>query len=127
MPQSYGKWHAIHTRINRRAKNGVLQRAYAALASEELRAATAFGLDSTASKAHPDARGAEKNGEQATCKTRGGRNTKIHVLAAGDTVIAGFLLTGGNEPDAAAGRLLPETLDLRETTADLVMYRACFG
>jgi len=33
-------------------------------------------------------------------------------------------LTGGNEPDAAAGRLLLETLDLRETTVDLVMDRA---
>ena len=60
MPQSYGKWHAIYTRINRWAKNGVLQRVYAALASEELQAATVFGLDSTASKAHPDAHGAEK-------------------------------------------------------------------
>jgi len=60
MPQSYGKWHTIYTRINRWAKNGVLQRVYTALASEELRAATVFGLDSTASKAHPDAHGAEK-------------------------------------------------------------------
>ena len=66
----------------------------------------------------------KKNGEQAIGKTRGGWNTKIHVLAAGGAVIAGFLLTGGNEPDAAAGRLLLETLDLRETTVDLVMDRA---
>jgi len=66
----------------------------------------------------------KKNGEQATGKTRGGWNTKIHVLADGDTVIAGFLLTGGNDPDAAAGRLLLETLDPREITADMVMARA---
>ena len=52
--------HTIYTRVNRWAKNGVLQRVYAALASEELRTATVFGLDSTASKAHPDAHGAEK-------------------------------------------------------------------
>ena len=45
-------------------------------------------------------------------------------MAVSDTVIAGFLLSGGNEPDASAGRLLLETLDPRETTVDLAMDRA---
>ena len=67
---------------------------------------------------------ARKNGGQAIGRTRGGWNTKIHVVAASDTVNAGFLLSGGNEPDANAGRLLLETLDPQETTVDLAMDRA---
>ena len=69
-------------------------------------------------------RRAKKNGGQAIGRTRGGWNTKIHVVAASDTVIAGFLLSCGNESDANAGRLLLETLDPRETAVDLAMDRA---
>ena len=58
--ESYGSRHAIYTRFNRRSKNGVLKRTYAALAVQGLEASPVFGLDSTAVKAHPDAHGAEK-------------------------------------------------------------------
>jgi transposase len=66
----------------------------------------------------------EKNGKQAIGKTRGGWNTKIHAVTAGDTQVIGFFLSGGNVPDAQAGRLLLETLGKQETPVDLLMDRA---
>ena len=45
-------------------------------------------------------------------------------MAASDAVIAGFLLSGGNEADAPAGRLLLETLEPRRTSVELEMDRA---
>jgi transposase len=68
--------------------------------------------------------GREKNGKQAVGKTRGGWNTKIHAVTAGDTRMVGFLLSGGNVSDAQAGRLLLETLGRQENTVELLMDRA---
>ena len=66
----------------------------------------------------------EKNGKQSIGKTRGGWNTKIHAVTASDTQVVGFLLSGGNVPDAQAGRLLLEILGKQENTVDLLMDRA---
>ena len=60
LPQSFGPWHVIYVRLNRRAKSGVLELVYSALAAEGLRAAKVFAPDSTAIKVHPDAHGAGK-------------------------------------------------------------------
>jgi transposase len=68
--------------------------------------------------------GREKNGKQAIGKTRGGWNTKIHVVTSGDSRVIGFLLSAGNIPDAQAGRLLLETLGKQKNTVDLLMDKA---
>ena len=68
--------------------------------------------------------GREKNGKQAIGKSRGGWNTKIHAVTASDTQVVGFLLSGGNVPDAQAGQLLLETLGKQEVTVNLLMDRA---
>ena len=60
LPGSFGRWHTVYTRLNRWAKNGVLERVYMALAAEGLMASPAFSLDSTVVKAHPDAHGEPK-------------------------------------------------------------------
>jgi transposase len=60
LPQSFGHWHVIYVRLNRWAKNGVLERVYTALTTEGLRAIPVCALDSTAIKVHPDAHGARK-------------------------------------------------------------------
>jgi hypothetical protein len=39
-------------------------------------------LDSTSIKVHPDRTGAVKNGSQSIGKSRGGWNTKVHMVAA---------------------------------------------
>ncbi|MDR0472232.1 MAG: transposase, partial [Treponema sp.] len=57
LPQSFGSRHVIYARLNRRAKNGALERVYTALAAEGLKEITVLALDSAAIKAHPDAHG----------------------------------------------------------------------
>ncbi len=49
-------------------------------------------------------RGAEKNGAQCIGKSRGGRNTKLHLAAADDRTAAAFALSPGSAHDAPEGR-----------------------
>ena len=65
LPEKFGHWHVIYMRFSRWAKNGVLERVYAALSEEGLRHASTYALDSTSVKVHPDAFGCLKNGKQA--------------------------------------------------------------
>jgi transposase len=60
LPQSFGPWHTIYVRIDRRAKNGVLERVYAALAAQGSKDLQVYSLASTSVKVHPDAHGARK-------------------------------------------------------------------
>lgn len=62
LPERFGNWHTIYTRMNRWSKNGVWDRVFAKLQQEgvlsiELRMVS---LDSTSVKVHPDGTGAEK-------------------------------------------------------------------
>ena len=82
LPKRFGRWHTIYMRMNRWAKQGVLDRAFEQLQVEQIVRIRieAFSIDSTLVKVHPDKRGALKNGPQAIGKSRGGWNTKIHRL-----------------------------------------------
>ena len=62
LPPRFGKWHSVYTRMNRWAKNGVLDRVLEKLRTEQIVRIKieAFSLDSTSVKAHPDGTGAEK-------------------------------------------------------------------
>ena len=62
LPERFGNWHTIYTRMNRWAKNGVLDRVFAELQrSQILRIKLdAVSLDSTHIKVHPDGTGALK-------------------------------------------------------------------
>jgi len=62
LPERFGKWDAIYRRFNRWAKNGVMERVFAALQAEKIVAVKVevLALDSTSIKAHPDAHGALK-------------------------------------------------------------------
>ena len=57
-------------------------------------------------------------------KSRGGWNTKIHALTVGGARVKGFLLSGGEERNAPAGRLLLETAGRQEVSVPLLMDRA---
>jgi len=62
LPERFGNWHTIYTRMNRWSKNGVWDRIFAKLQqagvlSVELKVVS---LDSTSVKVHPDGTGAEK-------------------------------------------------------------------
>jgi len=62
LPKRFGSWHTIYMRMNRWAKNGVLDRVFEQLQAEQLvrLRVEAFSLDSTSVKVHPDGTGALK-------------------------------------------------------------------
>lgn len=64
LPKRFGNWHTIYTRMNRWAKQGVLDRVFAALQEEQIIRIKieALSLDSTIVKVHPDGTGARKRG-----------------------------------------------------------------
>jgi transposase len=62
LPKRFGRWHTIYTRMNRWAKNGVLDRVFEQLQQEQIVRIRieAFSLDSTSVKVHPYGTGALK-------------------------------------------------------------------
>ena len=62
LPERFGNWHTIYTRMNRWSKNGVWDRLFARLQQEGVLAVelNVVSLDSTSVKVHPDGTGAEK-------------------------------------------------------------------
>ena len=62
IPDNFGNWHSIYTRMNRWSKNGVLDRIFARLQQEQLLhiSTDALSIDSTVIKVHPDGTGALK-------------------------------------------------------------------
>ena len=62
LPERFGRWHTVYTRMNRWSKSGVLYRVFEQLRKEGI---VEFGrymvsLDSTTVKVHPDGTGALK-------------------------------------------------------------------
>ncbi len=62
LPQRFGPWHTIYTRMNRWSKSGVLDEVFAQLQREQIVRIRieAVSLDSTTVKVHPDGMGALK-------------------------------------------------------------------
>jgi len=62
LPEHYGNWHTIYTRMRGWAEAGVLARVFAALQQEQIieMKIQAGSLDSTSVKVHPDGTGARK-------------------------------------------------------------------
>jgi transposase len=62
LPKRFGRWHTIYVRINRWAKNGVLDRVFGQLQLEQIVRINieAFSLDSTSVKVHLDGTGGLK-------------------------------------------------------------------
>ena len=62
LPESYGNWHTIYTRMRGWAKTGVLARVFEALQQKQIiqLRIEAGSLDSTSIKVHPDGTGALK-------------------------------------------------------------------
>ncbi|QKD86345.1 IS5 family transposase [Xanthomonas axonopodis pv. vasculorum] len=130
LPKHFGNWHTVYTRMNRWAKAGVLDRMFAQLQKSQIVRIKieAVSLDSTSVKVHPDGAGAlKKNRLQAIGKSRGGWNTKIHLIAADARTAILFGLTPGNAHDAPAGRTLLEHLGAVERPIHLLMDRAYEG
>jgi len=129
LPTRFGNWHSVYTRMNRWAKNGVLDRVFEKLQTEQIVRIKieAFSLDSTSIKVHPDGTGALKNGSQAIGKSRGGWNTKIHMVAADARTAVVFALSPGNAHDAPEGRALLEDLGPMPQGLPMLMDKAYEG
>ncbi len=112
LPSCFGKWNTIYVRMNRWAKNGVWPKVLEALQTQLNISldVTALSLDSTSIKVHPDGTGAEKNGPQSIGKSRGGRNTKIHLIVANERTPIVFQLSPGQAADDPEGRVLIQQL-----------------
>jgi transposase len=65
LPEKYGNRHTIYCRISRRAKGGILDRAFAKLQKKQILRINirVISMDSTSVKVHPDAAGALKKTE----------------------------------------------------------------
>lgn len=69
----------------------------------------------------------KKSGKQAIGKTRGGWNTKLHVVSANDRVITAVSLSGGECHDAPEGRKLLMGKGAVASSIPLLMDRAYEG
>ena len=67
LPERYGRWHTIYTRMNRWAKSGVLDRVFEHLQREQIVRIKleAVSMDSTIVKVHPDGTGARKKADRS--------------------------------------------------------------
>ena len=78
LPKRFGRWHTIYMRMNRWAKNGVLDRVFEQLQMEQIVRIRieAFSLDSTSVKVHPDGTGALKTTARRLLESRAADGTQ---------------------------------------------------
>ena len=74
----FGRWHTIYMRMNRWAKNGVLDRVFEQLQLEQIVRIRieAFSIDSTSVKLHPDGTGALKKTDRKPSANRAADGTQ---------------------------------------------------
>jgi transposase len=72
LPERFGNWHTIYTRMNRWAKNGVLDQVFRELQQQDIIRVKveAVSLDSTIVKVHPDGTGALKKTDHKPSASR---------------------------------------------------------
>src|SRR6202034_351835 len=130
LPKRFGRWHTIYMRMNRWAKNGVMDRVFEQLQLEHIVRIKieAFSIDSTSGEG-PSRRNRrfKKNGPQAIGKSRSGWKTKIHMVAADARTAITFSLSPGHEHDAPHGRALLKELGPMPEGLPMLMDRAYEG
>lgn len=101
-----------HQRFNRWPKNGAIERLFEALQKERIVAVEVrvLAMDSTSVKVHQHVAGAPEKGPQCIGVSRGGRNTKVHVVSDGEPTLVEVHLSPGNEHDVVHGRRLMAAL-----------------
>lgn len=112
LPSEFGPWQAVHQYFNRLSKDGFFEFLQKQLLTGDT--SEAVFMDSTHCKVHQHANGPGSPEDQAIGKSRGGLNTKIHlVVDVLGRLAAPVLLTPGNESDHTAAPTL--TSDLKDT------------
>ena len=129
LPKRFGRWHTIYTDESlvqeRRSRSGIREVAVGADRADQDRGVRArLDLDQGASGR--DGR-SKKNGPQAIGKSRGGWNTKVHLVAANARTAITFALSPGHAHDAPEGRALLAELGPMPEGLPLLMDRAYEG
>lgn len=110
LPKRVGNWHIglhPHAPMGQGGSAGQDVRGTPARASGVRIRIEAVSLDSTNVKVHPDGTGAlKKNGPQAIGQSRGGWNTKVHLVAGDARTAETFCLSPGQAHDSARRKVV---------------------
>lgn len=81
LPERYGNWHTLYTRMNRWSKAGVMDRIFSRLQEEGVVSVQmeVVSLDSTSVKVHPDAAGALKKTNRRLSEKAGADGTQKYI------------------------------------------------
>ena len=97
LPDRYGNWNSIYHKFRKWCSLGLFERLLK-LINAGTKDTTLLEIDSTFCKVHQSACSALK--EQAIGSSRGGKNTKVHVLINEKMQLLNVVLTGGHVHDS---------------------------
>ena len=113
LPARYGNWNSIYHKFRKWCSLGLFERMMKIINADKDNS-TLLELDSTFCKVHQSACSALK--EQAIGSSRGGKNTKIHVLLNERMQLLKVILTGGQIHDSEPALALLNGIKLNGKT-----------
>ena len=113
LPDRYGNWNSIYHKFRKWCSLGLFERLLK-LINAGTKDTTLLEIDSTFCKVHQSACSALK--EQAIGSSRGGKNTKVHVLINEKMQLLNVVLTGGQVHDSEAVDALLKGIKLKGKT-----------
>ena len=109
LPARYGNWNSIYHKFRQWCESGLFE-LLLHLVNADAAHSTLLEIDSTFCKVHQSACCALKN--QAIGVSRGGKNTKVHVLINDRMQLMSVVLTGGNIHDSETAIELFDNVDI---------------
>ena len=109
LPARYGNWNSIYHKFRLWCESGFFQSLLQSVTADAAQSAL-LEIDSTFCKVHQSACSGLKN--QAIGSSRGGKNTKVHVLINERMQLLGVVLTGGHIHDSQSALDLLAGIDL---------------
>ena len=113
LPSRYGNWNSIYHKFRQWSRLGLFERLLKII-NIDAQNATLLELDSTFCKVHQSACSAVKG--QAIGSSRGGKNTKVHVLINERMQLLNVVLTGGQVHDSEEATALLKGIKLTGKT-----------
>ena len=122
LPEHFGRWHTIYTRMMQWSQSGGLDRIFEQLQRRGLMPVRieAISLDSTIVQARCHGH-AQNHGTQYLGRSREGWRTNIHRVAADDRNVVTWSLPPGQAGDAPEGRQLLQELGPHDGRVALLM------
>ena len=109
LPARYGNWNSIYHKFRQWCESGMFQLLLQSVTTDAAQSAL-LEMDSTFCKVHQSACSGLKN--QAIGSSRGGKNTKVHVIINERMQLLGVVLTGGQIHDSEPALDLLAGIDL---------------